>query len=270
MSYKWLFLVLFTVVMGACSVPKDVAYLQGLESLTAEQKAMMNQNYESRICPDDQLSITVTASDPTVTTPFNPPVYSYTASGEQPVTASPSMFTYLVDADGYINFPVLGRLKVAGLSKQELSEMMQEKLKAYIDEPLVNIQITNFRITVLGEVNRPTIFTVKSDRISILDALGYAGDVTINANRKKVLLVRDKDGVKEFAHLDLTKADLLSSPYFYLQQNDVIYVEPNDAKKRNSRYSQAQSFNVSLFSAALSAISIITSMVITIVNLKKN
>ena len=270
MKYCWLFFVLIIMAASSCSVPKDVTYLQGLDSLTPEQKEMMNRSYESRICPDDQLSITVTASDPTVTTPFNPPVYSYAGAGEQATISSPAMYTYLVDADGYINFPVLGRLKVAGLTKQELAGMMQEKLKSYIEEPLVNIQITNFRVTVLGEVNRPTVFTVKSDRISILDALGFAGDVTINADRKNILLIRDNNGKKEYAHLDLTSAELLASPYFYLQQNDVVYVEPNDAKKRNSRYSQAQSFNVSLFSAALSAISIITSMVITIVNLKKN
>lgn len=268
MRYCWLFFVLFAIAASSCSVPKNVAYLQGIESLSPEQKEMMNKSYETRICPDDKLSITVTASDPTVTTPFNVPVYSYSSENEseQAVTASPGMFTYLVEADGCIKFPVLGKLKVAGLTKQELSAMMEEKLSAYIEDPLVNIQITNFRITVLGEVNRPNIFSARTDRVTVLDALGYAGDVTITANRENVLLIRDNNGEKEYARLDLTSADLLASPYFYLKQNDVIYVEPNDAKKRNSKYSQAQSFNISVFSAALSAVSIITSMVIAIVN----
>ena len=121
------------------------------------------------------------------------------------------------------------------------------------------MQITNYRITVMGEVNRPGTFTIKNDRISILDAFGYVGDLAITANRKNILLIRDNDGQKEFVRMDITDPSLFTSPYFYLRQNDVIYVEPNLAKQ----------YNITVFSSIISAISVISSMVITIINIKK-
>lgn len=260
---------LFVFMFGACSAPKDVVYLQGVDKLTPEQVSQMTQTYTSRISKDDLLSISVTASDPTVTTPFNPPVFSYAQQGEQPIVAAQSMYTYLVDSDGNINFPVLGKIHVAGLSKQELCDEMQKKLSKYIEDPLVNVQITNFRITIMGEVNRPGIFTIKNDRLSILDAFGYVGDLAITANRKNILLIRDNDGQKEFVRMDITDPALFASPYFYLKQNDVIYVEPNLAKQRNSRFSQSKQYNITVFSSIISAVSVLTSMVITIINLKK-
>lgn len=270
MRLKLLSVVLFAFLMGACSVPKDVVYLQGVDTLTPTQISAMNQTYTSRICPDDLLTISVTSPDPSVVTPFNPPVFAYATQGEQPVGASQTMYTYLVDSEGNINFPVLGKIHVAGLSKQALSDELQTKLAQYVTSPLVNIQITNFKITVMGEVNRPGIFTVKNDRVSILDAFGYVGDLAITANRKNILLIRDDNGEKTFVRLDVTDPDIFASPYFYLRQNDVVYVEPNKVKQKNSRYSQSKQYNVSVFSSIISAVSVITSMVITIVNLKKN
>ena len=155
------------------------------------------------------------------------------------------------------------------LSKQELCDELQSKLSKYIENPLVNVQITNYRITVMGEVNRPGTFTIKNDRISILDAFGYVGDLAITANRKNILLIRDNDGQKEFVRMDITDPSLFTSPYFYLRQNDVIYVEPNLAKQRNSRFSQSKQYNITVFSSIISAISVISSMVITIINIKK-
>ena len=247
--------ILFVLLLGACSAPKDVVYLQGVDTLTPEQISQMNQTYTSRISKDDLLAISVTAPDPSVTTPFNPPVFAYAQQGDQPIAASQSMYTYLVDSDGNINFPVLGKIHVAGLSKQELCDELQSKLSKYIENPLVNVQITNYRITVMGEVNRPGTFTIKNDRISILDAFGYVGDLAITANRKNILLISDPS--------------LFTSPYFYLRQNDVIYVEPNLAKQRNSRFSQSKQYNITVFSSIISAISVISSMVITIINIKK-
>ena len=214
--------ILFVLLLGACSAPKDVVYLQGVDTLTPEQISQMNQTYTSRISKDDLLAISVTAPDPSVTTPFNPPVFAYAQQGDQPIAASQSMYTYLVDSDGNINFPVLGKIHVAGLSKQELC-----------------------------------------------DEFGYVGDLAITANRKNILLIRDNDGQKEFVRMDITDPSLFTSPYFYLRQNDVIYVEPNLAKQRNSRFSQSKQYNITVFSSIISAISVISSMVITIINIKK-
>ena len=134
----------------------------------------------------------------------------------------------------------------------------------YVADALVNIQIINYKVTILGEVARPGRLTVPNERISILDALGSVGDLSINANRKNILVVRENHGKKEFARLDITRPDIFTSPYFYLQQNDLVYVEPNNAKKRNSRYSTAQQYSVTVFSSVLSAISVITTVILAI------
>ena len=248
----------------SCSVPKDVAYFQGIDSLSVEQVELMNQNYSSQICPDDRLSITVTAWDATVVTPFNPPVYAYAAEGEEKIQLSQQLQTYLVDKEGNINFPVLGKIHVAGLSKQELNEKLRVEISKYVKDANVNVQIVNYKITMMGEVARPGTVQVYNDRITILDAIGRVGDLTINANRKNILVIRDNDGQKEFGRLDITNPSIFSSPFFYLRQNDVVYVEPNDAKKRNARYSQAQQYSITVFSSILSAISVVTTVILVI------
>ena len=124
----------------------------------------------------------------------------------------------------------------------------------------------NFRITLMGEVARPGVVSIRNDRVSILDVLGLVGDLTINANRKNILVIRDKEGQKAFGRLDITDPAIFTSPYFYLQQNDVVYVEPNKAKKRNARYSAAQQYTITVFSSILSAISVITTVILAITN----
>lgn len=254
----------FILIFGACSTPKDVAYFQGIDSLTPEQINAMNQSYTSQIYPDDMLTITVTASDPTVVTPFNPPVYAYASEGETSVMPAQQLATYLVDKEGYIIFPVIGKTKAAGLSKQELGENIRKEIGSYVPKAQVNVQIVNFRITVLGDVSRPGIVSIKNDRVSILDVLGQVGDLNINADRKNILVIRDDEGEKSFGRIDMTTPDIFTSPYYYLRQNDVVYVEPNDPKKRNSRYSQAQQYNITVISSILSAISVITTVIVAI------
>lgn len=255
---------LFMWLLSACSVPKDVAYFQGIDSATAEQIEQMSQTYTARICTDDMLTITVTAWDPTVVTPFNPPAFSYGQQAEVETATNTQLQTYLVDTDGNINFPVLGKIHAEGLTKQQLRDLLQEKIRIYVADAMVNVQIINYKVTILGEVARPGRLTVPNERLSILDALGSVGDLSINANRKNILVVRDNHGKKEFARLDITQPDIFTSPYFYLQQNDLVYVEPNNAKKRNSRYSAAQQYSVTVFSSVLSAISVITTVILAI------
>lgn len=256
--------VLFIALTGACSVPKDVIYFQGVDSLTPEQKARMSQSYSTKICPDDLLTITVTGWDPTVLTPFNLPTYAYAIQGEEKVKPSEELQTYLVYKDGTINFPIIGKVQAAGLSKQELAEKLRVEIDKYASGVNVNVQIVNFKITVMGDVLRPGVVSIKNDRVSVLDVLGSVGDLTINANRKNILVIRDNNGQKEFGRMDLTDPAIFTSPYFYLKQNDVVYVEPNKAKKRNSRYSAAQQYSITVFSSILSAISVITTVVLAI------
>jgi len=254
----------FILILASCSVPKDVTYFQGVDSLSPEQISAISQTYTTYIMPGDMLNITVTAWDPTVATPFNPPTYAYAQEGELPVFASQSMYNYLVDKNGNINFPVLGEVKAEGFERREFAKALEKEISNYIKDPLVNVQITNFKVTIMGEVSRPGALTVRTDRISILDAIGQVGDLTINADRKNILVIRENNGVKEFGRIDVTQPDLFASSYYYLRQNDVIYVEPNDAKKRNARYSQAQQYNITVFSSILSAISVITTVILAV------
>lgn len=260
---------LFVLLLGACSVPKDVTYFQGIDSLTQEQIDQMTQTYTSKIAPNDLLTITVTAWDPTVVTPFNPPAFSFLSEGETETKNTQQLQSYLVFQDGTINFPVLGKVHVAGLSKQQLAEKMMKEIRAYVKDAMVNVQIVNYYVMMMGEVARPGMVTVKNDRVTILDAISRVGELTINANRKNVLIIRDVEGRKEFGRIDLTKTDVFTSPYFYLRQNDIIYVEPNDAKKKNARYSAAQQYTVTVFSSIMSAISIITTVTIALITLNK-
>ncbi len=252
------------LLLGACSVPKDVAYFQGIDNLSPEKLKEINESARIEIVDGDLLNITVTAWDPTVATPFNPPVFAYAQEGDQPVFASNAMYNYLVDNEGKINFPVLGDVPVRGYTRQELAKYLQKEISHYIKDPLVNVQITNFRVTIVGEVARPGALTVRNDRLTILDALGQSGDLTINANRKNILIIREKNGQKETGRIDLTQPDIFTSPYYYLNQNDVVYIEPNDAKKKNANYSQAQQYSITVISSILSAISVITSVIVAL------
>lgn len=252
------------LLLTSCkTTTNNITYFQDLDAASAiltEQTV----NYTPRIAPDDQLSITVLGTDPNAVAIFNMPLASYLTPGETRINATPVLHTYLVDSRGEIDFPVLGKIQVAGKTRNEVTDMMTEKIAAYVKSPIVTIQIRNFKISVLGEVNRPGTVNVPNERLSILDAIGMAGDLTIYGNRTNVLLIRDNNGKKEYHRFDLTSADTFISPYYYLQQNDVLYVEPNKARKGNAKYSQSGQFNVSLASTIISALSVLTSLAIAL------
>lgn len=170
----------------------------------------------------------------------------------------------MVDKDGYIVFPVIGRIQAVGLSKQEFGAKLQKEIAHYVKDAMVNVQIVNFKITMMGEVARPGRISVPNDRISILDAIGQVGDLTINADRKNILIIRHANGVPERGRIDITDPALFTSPFYYLKQNDIVYVEPNSAKKRNANYSSAQQYSITVFSAILSSVSLITTSVIAL------
>lgn len=266
MKLKYFLFILFSGLMVACKTPKDVIYFQGIDNLSEAQLDSLSQEYVTKITNDDLLSISVASWDPAAVTPFNPPVFAYSSEGDQPLFPSQSLYTYLVDANGNIKFPVIGEIHVAGLTKQELSLKMENLISKYVDKPLVTVQLLNFKVTVMGEVARPGSFTIKNDRVSILDAIGMAGDLPITANRKNILVIRDNPKNKEVYRLDITNPSIFSSPAFYLKQNDVVYIEPVKNKQR-SKTSADRSFTVSLMTSIISSVSIITSMIITLVNL---
>lgn len=182
---------------------------------------------EHRIQPDDQLAITIYSLDPVAASPLN--LSTANASGANSET--PALGTgYLVDREGYIDMPSLGRVKAAGLTVQQLKDSISLKSLKYITDPIVNIRYLNFRFTLLGEVARPGTFVIAHEQVTLLQALGMAGDITSYGNREKILIIRETDGQQVFQYIDLLSQDIFKSPYFYLQKNDIIYVEPMQAK----------------------------------------
>ena len=208
-------------ICASCRSNKDVVYLQDID---VSEKIKAECEYKTVVHIDDLLSIIVSCDDLEAAVPFNTPMIGLgrevNSSGQQ------AAYGYLVDKDGCIDFPVIGRIKVDGISRNELAELLKERLSRYLKNPIVTVQFLNFKVTVLGEVKNPGSYRVYSERVSILDALGMAGDLQINAKRKNVLVMRENGDNKEFARLDLTQSGFIHSPYFYLQQNDVVYVEP--------------------------------------------
>lgn len=222
------------IMASSCASRKDLVYFQD-EPLT---EGIANSQPQALIYKtDDLLTIDVSALDPDAVRPFNLPAVSYNAD----VTSAQGnlrMQTYLIDYDGNIEFPVLGTIKMGGLTRTQATAMLKERLAEYVKNPIVNIRLANFTVTIIGEVTSPGTFTIQDERITLLEALGLANDLTIFGKRNNVFLIREIEGKKYFEKIDLTSVNVVNSPLYYLQQNDVIYVEPNNAKVRQSAFNQ--------------------------------
>lgn len=227
---------LILTLCSSCTSTKKIAYLQ--ESDGAMRSAM-DSLYDARIKPKDLLTITVNTFDKEASLPFNLMYPSSSPTGYSNNIGENVMQKYLVDNDGTIDFPVIGNVKVAGMTKKEVEAYLRGRLKDYLkEEPLVNVRMVNYKISVIGEVARPNSYTITNEKVNILEALALAGDLTIYGKRENVKLMRESvTGEREVFSIDLTDKNLVYSPYFYLQQNDVLYVEPNRTRMRNSRYS---------------------------------
>ena len=221
-------------------------------------------DYGIKIIPDDELLITVTSMVPSATAMYNLTLSNPAMRDDVLATTQPQQQTYIVDANGDIQFPVLGKLHVGGLSTQELTKELERLISKDVQDPIVRVQLVNFRINVLGEVKKPGAISVKKERYSILDALADAGDLTEYGERSNVMLIREVDGKRIYQRLNLNKSEVLSSPYFYLQQNDVVYVEPNEIRRENAKYNQNNSYKISVVSTIVSACSVIASLIIAL------
>ena len=274
MKLKILLIFIFPAFFFSCmTVPKDIAYFQDLE--TNRQNMQMISDpaaYEPVIKKFDELLITVTAPvlDQEIVAQFNPPMISFLTPGESAVQQSPTIQTYIVDHEGAINYPVIGRISLAGLTKSQAIESIRKSVSDHVKNPVVILKIISFKVTVLGEVLKPGPVPVTQDKISILDAIGAAGDLTIYGNRKNVLLIRENNnGSSEYIRFDLTSSDLFTSPYYYLQQDDKIIVEPNRTRQLESKYGTADGYKLSIFSMVFSAVSIIASTTVAIISLNR-
>ena len=262
---KYSFFILLVALVASCKAPKNVAYIQNSDSVDLSQSSFL---YDARIMPKDILTITVNTVNPEAAAPFNlilRPTLSSTSSNVAS-TSGGSLQTYLVDNDGTIEFPVLGNLKVGGLTKAECEKLIHDKITPYLnakENPVVTVRMASYSISVLGEVARPGSYQVSREKINILEALAQAGDLTIYGVRENVKLIReDANGHKEIHTINLNDANLLTSPYYYLQQNDIVYVEPNKVKAQNSTIGQSTTL-------LISATSILVSIAALVVNILK-
>ena len=251
----------FAFLLASCSSYKNVPYLQNPEVVNEFDGIL--PLYDATIMPKDLLTITVNTTDPDAAAPFNLTVQtSINAARSSSLTQQPSLQQYLVNNEGTIDFPVLGRIKVGGLTKNEAEDLIREKLSDYLNEvPIVTVRMANYKIAVLGEVARPGMFTVSNEKVNIFEALAMAGDLTIWGMRDNVKLIReDAIGKREIIMLNLNDAEIVTGPYYYLQQNDILYVNPNKTKAKNSDIGQS----TSLWFSATSILVSIASLLVTI------
>jgi polysaccharide export outer membrane protein len=259
----FLLLSVVTVLLSSCGSTKNIAYLQNSDYIDLSRSSYL---YDAKIMPKDILTITVNTVNPEASAPFNLTVSTTlnSSSANQILNNGRVLQTYLVDNKGCIEFPVLGTIEVGGLTKSMCEQLLHDKIKPYLnaaENPVVTVRMSNYKISVLGEVNRPGMFTVGNEKINILEALAQAGDLTIYGVRDRVKLIReDANGRKDIYTINLNDAELINSPYYYLQQNDTLYVEPNKVKAQNSSVGQSTTL-------WLSGTSILVSLASLIVNI---
>lgn len=229
----------------SCSPSKDVVYFQD----AAQFETLVDDNtFTTKFKVDDLVSIHISTLDPEASAPFN--LYR---GAEEGTGMRPEQVNYLVDKNGEIDFPVIGKVKIEGLSPSETRSLLRDKLKDYLKDPIINIRIRNFTVTVLGAVNRPGTYPINGEQITIMEALGYAGDINIKGRKDNVMVIRDFDGTKVYNRINLNQKEALKSPVYYLTQNDVVYVEPNKSGKTQSNLDQRASIIVSIVSLLITS-----------------
>lgn len=225
---------LSVVMLASCANVKDIAYFQ---DKAIDHPEEIDKHGGIVIQPKDMISIVVSSRNPELSTMFNLPVVSYQAGSEIVTSAAQQrLMGYVVDNDGYIDFPVLGEINVGGMTRWELSEYIKNTLleKGYLNDAVVTVEFMNFKVSVLGEVNHPGTYTIEGDKVTVLQALSLAGDLTIFGKRNNVTVIREMDGERIFYNVDLCSVDMFKSPAYNLLQNDIVYVEPSDIKARQS------------------------------------
>ena len=240
---KWSVTALLCVFIS-CASKKEVVYFQDAKEF---ETLVDNNSFTTKFKVDDLVSIHVSTLDPEASAPFN------LFRGAEEGGIRSEQVNYLVDKNGEIDFPVIGKVKIAGLSPSETQALLTEKLKDYLKDPIINIRIRNFSVTILGAVNRPGTYQVNGEQITILEAIGLAGDINIKGRRDNVMVIRDFDGAKVYNRINLNQKNALKSPVYYLTQNDVVYIEPNRSGKTESSLDQRASIAVSIISVLITS-----------------
>lgn len=257
MTKRLLFFTLTCILLASCQSYKKVPYLQ--DSGEAQRAVAEAKLYDARIMPKDLLTIVVSCTDPELAEPFNLIVATPVSAAQSSLTSQPALQQYLVDNRGNIEFPILGTLHIGGLTKSEAETLIKGKLSDYIKEsPIVTVRMANYKISVIGEVNAPGTFTISNEKVNLFEALAMAGDMTVYGLRDNVRLIReDADGHQHIITLDMNRADIIQSPYYYLQQNDILYVTPNKTKAKTADISTSTTIWFSVVGTLVSLASLI-------------
>lgn len=257
-------LLMALLVLAGCSSSKKVAYFQNIQSVDFDKSKGL---YDAKILPKDMLTITVNTQTPEAALPFNLAVSNVINPTGQLYSGAGSLQGYLVDNDGNINFPIVGKIYVQGLTKTQCQDLIAKKISPYLSKtetPIVTVRMSSYHVTVLGEVNKPGVVAVTTEKMSIMEALAESGDLTIYGKRDNVILIRESEtGQKEYHVINLNDANVFNSPYYYLQQNDIVYVEPNGVKAKNSGIGSSTTLWFSF-------VGIVTSVASLIVNIVRN
>jgi polysaccharide export outer membrane protein len=250
LNYKRLLVFILLPLIFSCS-RRNLGYFSNYGEEKLQTQDITSKGTQPIIQAGDLLQITVTDNNPTAAAPFNRITLSNESSGN---SSSNTQDGYLVDENGIIDFPVLGRVKIGGQTKGDAKTSLTNLLTNYLGNPIVTIRYLNYRITVVGEVRNPNTFLVPSERINLIEALGMAGDLTIYGKRENVMIINESNGVRTVAQLDLNDKAILDSPNFYLKPNDIVYVEPVKARKDQSSLTRS---NITLVLGVISAASLI-------------
>ena len=256
-----LFVIVFLFVLASCKTYEKINYMQDVRVDTPVEVSV---NQGIRIQPQDMLSIVVSSKTPELAMIFNLPVVSYQAGSEVVSGAgSQRLLGYVVDNNGEIDFPVLGNIKVAGLTRWEVQEYIKKTIidAGLMKDLVVTVEFMNFKISIMGEVNSPGTYTINGDKVTLLEALSMARDLTIYGKRDGVYVVREENGVRTTYNVDLRSVSLFDSPVYYLRQNDVVYVEPNKVRAGQSTINENSLKSVSLW---ISIGSFLTSLAVLI------
>ena len=263
-TIKIIAIAIFAVLaMSSCVTQKRMTYMR---EVTAETADSINKHFvpsaEVTIKPADAITIFVSALDQEAVAPYNLPTVAFNDPTTTQVKTTPMLMTYRVNEEGDIEMPVLGKLHVAGVVRAEVEELIKTALEKQVLNPMVQVNLVSAKVSVLGEVARPGTVGISNGRLTVLEALAAVGDMTPYGRRDNVLVSREVDGKMEFARIDMTSPDLLTSPYYYLQQNDVIYVSPNKVRAINSA-------NVSLWLSTVSTLASAATVIVTILNVSQ-
>lgn len=235
---------LLILVLSSCGTKKEVVYFQN----TGSFETLVDKNsFTTKFKVDDLVNIHVSTLNSEASVPFN----LFKGASEGGIRAE--QVDYLIDRSGEIDFPVIGKIKISGLSSEELRILLREKLSDYLKDPIINIRLRNFTVTILGEVGRPGTYPVNGEKITILEALGLAGDLTVKGVRDNVMVIRDFDGTKVYTRINLTDKEALNSPVYYLTQNDVVYVEPNQSAISASSLDNRATIAISIASVLITS-----------------